>query len=365
MPKDFLSSVANDANSDEGVSELVVTALGTSGTHYICWKTKTGEYRQKAHGLPTQLEQWLFPSNGTTRDFATLQVILLGNEAFWASDKDGEIRNDDYGALKQLRRAITFNEDGLLSTRQQCLSRGRGFEQKSERLRSSTLPATLSRENNATRKQLKPLLSRTRSLSLEKVRLGPAVPVGTQHQRRIFPLRPRSIDTSTMRGELGALKEQPSPQLSAKLPSTFDLQHNFTKEYSYGQHETRVTGNIRPTSIVQYNPSYTDAGVQTDPEPEPSLVLEYESLERRSQRNSYEAQCDSDTSFSLSLESCDESRRSSFHIPTTRPNSRVFEPRWGCPPTNIVNPIMMGRMQDYFRSASYVLGAALHPQGLG
>lgn len=46
MLEDFFNSATNDHNNEEG-TELVVTALGTSGTHYICWKTGLGEYKQR------------------------------------------------------------------------------------------------------------------------------------------------------------------------------------------------------------------------------------------------------------------------------------------------------------------------------
>lgn len=47
MLTEFFNSMTNEIDDDEQAAELVVTALGTSGTHYICWKTNSGEYRQR------------------------------------------------------------------------------------------------------------------------------------------------------------------------------------------------------------------------------------------------------------------------------------------------------------------------------
>ncbi|KAI0457016.1 hypothetical protein F5B21DRAFT_106507 [Xylaria acuta] len=347
MLKDFFDSTTNGAGDDEDISELVVTALGTSGTHYICWKTNLGEYKQRSYGLPAQLQEWLFPSDGTTRDFATLQVILLSDNAFWASDKNGEIRNDGPSSLKQLRRALTFHDGSLSSTHQRRLSRGRDFEQNSERPRSSTLPATLSRENTITRRQLRPLFSHSRTPSLDKPRLGPAVPVAIRRQGRTSPIRPRSIDT-TLYNELEVLKEQPTPRPNA------------AGDYGHGRQEESNTRQTQPTSAVYNRPSYVDAGMQTEPEPVPD-VMEHEPQECRCRTQDHNSQRDSAVSFGLSSKSV----QSGIDTPITRPDSGFFESGWVYPSTVVGNPIVMGRMQDYFRSTTYVLGAALHPQGMG
>ncbi|KAF2972837.1 hypothetical protein GQX73_g795 [Xylaria multiplex] len=362
MLRNFPESVPNDADDNEEVAELVVTALGTSGTHYICWKTKLGEYKQRSHGLPTRLQEWLFPSDGTTRDFATLQVILLGHDAFRASDKNGEIRNDDVGELKQLRRALTFNGGSLSAPNQRRWSRGRDTEQNLERPRSSTLPATPSRESTIIRKQLIPLLSHSRAPSLDRSRLGPAVPVSIRRQGRTSPIRPRSIDTTTLHGELGVLKEQPTPRSTGTLPRTLELQHSIPEYWSYRRRDEVDIGQTQPAPAMYQRPKYADAGTQTEPEPEPKnlepQVCKCHHIDHNNQR-------DSAVSFGLSTKSNTDSRRSSFDTPITRPDSGWFESGWASPPPMNANPIVMGRMQDYFRSTTYVLGAALHPQGMG
>ncbi|KAI1345886.1 hypothetical protein F5Y01DRAFT_299294 [Xylaria sp. FL0043] len=360
MLKDFHDIATKGGEEDEEVAELVVTALGTSGTHYMCWKTNLGEYRQRSQGLPAQLQEWLFPANGTTRDFATLQVILLGGDAFWASDKNGEIRNDDHSAPKQLRRALTFNGDSLLHTRPRRLSRGRDIEQDSERPRSSTLPADLSRESAVTRRQLIPLLSHSRAPSLDKQRLAPSVPVVFRRQGRTSPIRPRSIDTTSINGELGVLKEQPTPRPSMKIPSSLEPRHSMPGYSDYVKRDEIDIQKTAPASIVHRRPNYVDSGVQTDPEPTPN----HEPQKCKCQIRDYNTQRDSAVSLGLSTNSYVHSRRFSFDTPITRPDSGLFEPSWATPAVE-ANPIIMGRMQAYFRSSNYVLGAALHPQGMG
>ncbi|KAH8163047.1 hypothetical protein CIB48_g5200 [Xylaria polymorpha] len=360
MLKEFFDSTTNGAGDDEDIAELVVTALGTSGTHYMCWKTNLGEYKQRSYGLPAQLHEWLFPSDGSTRDFTTLQVILLSDNAFWASDKNGEIRNDGPSSLKQLRRALTVHDGSLSSTHQRRLSRGRDFEQNSERPRSSTLPATLSRENTITGKQLRPLFSHNRAPSFDNSRLGPAVPVAVRRQGRVSQIRPRSIDTTFYR-ELEVLKEQPTPRSNATLPATSPLRHNAIADYSHERQEVGNIKQIQPTPVVYNRPSYVDAGIQTEPEPAPD-VLGHEPRECRCQIEGYGSQRDSTSSFGLSS----KSTKSGIETPITRPDSGFFDSGWECPPPIVVtNPIVMGRMQDYFRSTTYVLGASLHPQGMG
>ncbi|KAJ3578067.1 hypothetical protein NPX13_g2496 [Xylaria arbuscula] len=360
MLEDFPHPMPNDADENEEVAELVVTALGTSGTHYICWKTGLGEYRQRSQGLPARLQEWLFPPHGATRDFATLQVVLFGEDEFRASDKDGEIRSDDFSTPKQLRRALTINSSSPTFTQRRRLSRGREIEQDLERPRSSTLPANLSRENTAGQKQLIPLLSHSRATSLDK-RLGPGVPAAFRRQSRTPPIRPRSIDTSGNHGELGVLREQPTPRSSGLMPSDQEPRRSIEDYSIYKSQDQFMTGQTQSTPNKHRRSNYVDSGMQTDPEPPPNPTPSHEC---KCHFHEYNNQRDSAVSFGLSSQSFTSSRRPSFDTPITRPFSGFFESSWSTPSFD-TNPIAMGRMQAYFRSSNYVLGAALHPQGMG
>ncbi|KAJ2976670.1 hypothetical protein NUW58_g8028 [Xylaria curta] len=382
MLNDIFNSVTGGADDNEDVAELVVTALGSSGTHYICWKTSSGEYRQRSHGLPTRLQEWLFPPNGTTRDFATLQVVLLGGNGFLASDKDGEIRNDGASTLKELRRTHTFHEDSASSsTRQQRrLSRGRDLEQSLDRPRASTLPATLSRENVIATKQLRPLLSHSRTPSVDKPRLGPSVPVALRRQSRASPIRPISIGPSH-HVELEVLKEQPTPRPSVTPQNSLTPRHDITR---YNGPERREEGDVKwaqQTPIAYHRPSYADSSTQTEPEPEPTpeptpvpapeVVSDHACPECGRRLQDSNAVRDSVASFDVDSKlsmSYTNSRRSSIDTGITRPDSECYEQdeqEWAEPPPMLTNPIVMGRMWDYFKSPHYVLGQAIGPQGWG
>jgi hypothetical protein len=43
------------------------------------------------YDLPSALKDWLYPTDGTTRDFATLQVVFGRGEEYFASDKNGKL----------------------------------------------------------------------------------------------------------------------------------------------------------------------------------------------------------------------------------------------------------------------------------
>ncbi len=47
MLASLLKSISDSSTESEGIAELVVTAIGTGGRHYLCWKTPSGSYRQR------------------------------------------------------------------------------------------------------------------------------------------------------------------------------------------------------------------------------------------------------------------------------------------------------------------------------
>ncbi|KAI0846362.1 hypothetical protein F5Y00DRAFT_144475 [Daldinia vernicosa] len=386
MVADILHSLANNTDDSDGVAQLVVTALGSGGQHYICWKTHSGEYRQRSHGLPRRLEDWLFPVDGSTRDFETLQVVLSGEDTFWASDRNGEVRSEPAGPQQQmLRRALTFNGGSPSPGTKRRMSRARELSGgDTERPRSSTLPSMSPTVDHLPGPHLKPApAAHIRSSSADKLRRISLVPIAFHQRGRSWATRPRSL---VYGGEdLGVLKEQPSPQ-GADAPPTPVKSATSTGTKAPGSHCTcgyhnRGTASVHKpglTTNVKPRTSYADASVQTDPIPDPE-VDEFgpnrhkSPSHHRRRESSYSA---TSTIDSFNSSSYPNSKRSSIETVTTQPdledcnldpkgkyNGRRWQQRqqqW----EQLSNPVAMGRMQAYFRSSTYILGAALQPQGL-
>ncbi|KAI2462813.1 hypothetical protein F4781DRAFT_172239 [Annulohypoxylon bovei var. microspora] len=380
MLADILQDLANDTSDSDGVAQLVVTALGSCGQHYICWKTHSGEYKQRSNGLPKPLQDWLFPADGSTRDCETLQVILSGENTFWASDRNGEVRSEPSGSQQRLRRALTFSGDSFATTTQrQQTGRPRGLsrgEADPERPRASTLPSISPTVDHLPGPHLKPPASHSRSSSADKLRKIALIPLAFQQQRRSWAMRPRSLVYG--HDNLGMLKEQPSPKRNS-TPSTpaksprpalaIVADNNCT----CGCHSdgTRGAHILVPKVEAKPKSGYADACVQTDPSPDPepdSAVDEFQHRRRRHRRRESSSSVDSTAdSYRSSYAS---SKRSSFDTVTTQPDAAEYLQSKGIgdvrrwqqahqPWDYVPNPIMMGRMQDYFRSSTYTLGAAL------
>ncbi|OTB10058.1 hypothetical protein K445DRAFT_323367 [Daldinia sp. EC12] len=388
MVADILRSLADNADDSDGVAQLVVTALGSGGKHYICWKTHAGEYRQRSHGLPRRLEDWLFPLDGSTRDFETLQVILSGEDTFWASDRNGEIRSEPAGTQQQmLRRALTFNGGSPSAGGKRRMSRARELSGgDTERPRSSTLPSMSPAVEHLLGPHLKTVpATHGRSSSADKLRRISLVPIAFHQRGRSWATRPRSIVYGSE--DLGVLKEQPSPQ-GNNPPPTPAKSATLTRPkapencYTCGSHKDGNTESFRSNSTTATKPrsSYADASVQTDPTPDPeagslgafSSNRRRKSEHHRRHESSYSA---ASTADSYNPSSYPSSKRSSFETITTQPDPGDCNPDFGGkytggwqqpqqPWEQLTNPVAMGRMQAYFRSSTYVLGAALQPQGL-
>ncbi|KAI0376428.1 hypothetical protein F5Y04DRAFT_266284 [Hypomontagnella monticulosa] len=387
MLADILHSLANDANDSDGVAQLVVTALGSCGQHYICWKTHSGEYRQQSHGLPKQLQDWLFPTDGSTRDFETLQVILSGEDTFWASDRNGEVRSEPPNSQQRLRRALTFSGENLSATgRRRANSRARelltGEAGDLERPRSSTLPSVSPTVDHLPGPHLKLSATHGRSSSADKLRKISLVPLAFHQKRRSWATRPRSLVYG--HDDLGVLKEQPSPQRVDRSPAPTGSPTPVPTtarggECPCGCHHDENAKTHKIGSKVNAKPrtGYTDASVQTDPSPDADSEStdDFQHRRRRHHQRRESSLSATSTVDSFTPSSYASSKRSSFETITTQPDpgesyldsggkgepgGQGWQQHWEPPP----NPVIMGRMQEYFRSSNYTLGAALQPQGM-
>ncbi|RYP63489.1 hypothetical protein DL771_009234 [Monosporascus sp. 5C6A] len=202
MLASLLQSISDGSAESEAIAELVVTAIGTGGRHYLCWKTASGSYRQHCHGLPSALESWLFPANGSTRDFETLQVILSGDDAFWASDKHGEIKSETSDPARKLRRA-TINFGAPSAEKKRWTGHITRASGEVERKRSSTFPAP----GDIIKPPVEPQPKHARSFSADKSQRLSLVPLSIRQKRMTWAPRRWSHD------ELAAVKECPTPGL--------------------------------------------------------------------------------------------------------------------------------------------------------
>ncbi|KAF2471851.1 uncharacterized protein BDR25DRAFT_23779 [Lindgomyces ingoldianus] len=100
-----LEQIPQDPSDPESLEELVVCAFGAFERYYVCWRNRGGEYRQDGYDLPPALHEWLFPTDGSFRDFPSLQVVFGRGDEYFASDKNGKLENKETEIKKPQPRA--------------------------------------------------------------------------------------------------------------------------------------------------------------------------------------------------------------------------------------------------------------------
>ncbi|RYP08804.1 hypothetical protein DL765_008667 [Monosporascus sp. GIB2] len=359
MLASLLQSISDSSAESEGIAELVVTAIGTGGRHYLCWKTPSGSYRQHCHGLPSALECWLFPADGSTRDFETLQVILSGEDAFWASDKHGEIKSETPDPAQKLRRATTIYFGASSAERKRWTGHIAGASGDVERKRSSTFPSVMSGPNGIIRPPVKPQPNHARSFSADKPQRLSLVPLSVRQKTTKWATRPRSYDG------LAAVKECPTPGLDDPSSRVSNQDQQIASPCTCSCHEDARGSRspLRNSGEVpqeQSRPVYADAGIQTDD----TLTHHYTKPRSHGHRDTTQTPYGHDrmasTASSAFIQETNWSKRTSYLTTITSPETYCPETLWHIP-----NPVIMGRMQDYFRSANYFLGDSLQPRDMG
>ncbi|KAH8661848.1 hypothetical protein BX600DRAFT_303437 [Xylariales sp. PMI_506] len=318
-------SQQDDHNS---IAELVVTALGTRGSYYICWKTPVGRYKQDSHGLPSGLQDWLFePTRAHSRDYTTLQVILgPGDDDYFASDSNGKV---EYKApepsVQLLRRASTF------------ASFDQGSAAAYKRLSMSPVAEDLPSGARARRSSTYSSPGSTDSprASLVGRRMSPSVALTGE------PNRQSSIAVIPFRIQLAGIQQ--------RRPQSED-RDNCTIDDAYEKTSIDSTG---PPSRRHFH-TYVDAGVQTDPpmwsQPQdPDLSQGYQKHNRDWSRVSAASTLVDDYTSESDAKPHDISAYAMNHPEEA---SLLFKQA-------LANPVRMGRMQDYFRGTTYALGDAL------
>ncbi|KAK0650621.1 hypothetical protein DIS24_g6698 [Lasiodiplodia hormozganensis] len=430
-----LSAISSDPSSPDSMTELVVAALGSFGRYYICWKTRSGEYRQESSGLPAPLQEWLFPSEEgqqRTRDFATLQVVLGHGDDFFAADRDGKIErkaasssaastpdrtaspqpnNDrqylspspmsnrplDRAARRRSRTMSLIGPPASSFRLSQAVSpisefpgdpsrgghgaRGSSISMSSigsagQRLSGSGVkavarPLAVARTNADWR-------TRPRTIALGEEQLR--IPEGGLRAREQVPLRARGASSPPQpppgmgRGEVGgwggggggggAACCQCGCHATAQTPSSSAAAMQTTtgvREQRPSYATASVQAKVEPADPPPPppRPKYVDTAVQTDPPPRVRRSPSSSSRKRHSVTSSY-----SDTgtfpssNYSSYLSSTSSRRSSAAATDITTPST--YE---GGAPSG--NPVLMGKMQDYFRSTGYQLGDALRPTQYG
>ncbi|KAH7024390.1 uncharacterized protein B0I36DRAFT_366338 [Microdochium trichocladiopsis] len=363
MLADALKAINDDGSPTDGIAELVVTALGSGGQYYICWRTQLGTYKQRSDALPARLEQWLFPPDGTTRDFESLQVILYGDDTFLASDRDGEIRSeqaDTSSPRNRFRRATTMSE-------------GTGWlHRRSTGLRPEVTDLQHKRAMSADR----PSASRARPLSL--LGGGGSSSPSSRTTTSASHHRNSVMGRTEGRNRLKEVEEQTGQSLPRLLTRTSSFKRGVERSETWSRtrrslspaltgespeapesacschtHDIPVHADSRPHG----RPAYADAGVQTDMSTDSSPKAIGELLRGRG------SQIDGDEHQQRQYQDGVSNREyATLHAGIRQSPCEHYHHRDGIETAAIgfgSNPVIMGRMQDYFRSGMYTLGQAL------
>jgi hypothetical protein len=255
---------AINARGEAGVEEVLVVAIGKNSQYYICWKTQDGEYKQSkinspryqfsvsngpikvSNGLQPKLQEWLFPPDGTTRDFESLRVILGQGDEFHASDKAGKISHVDQ------------------------LSRSRVMSQMNPTLRerASTLPAA-----HAPR-QLGTMLDETAepatSSSQESILPWPKLPAAeaTTPDRKVktSSQRPRPISWMTSTSGTGRSRQSSVGGSESTRSSTYSMRSLTSMSSTFPSPSYNELSCRKCEEFETRKRNYTDAAVQTVPE---------------------------------------------------------------------------------------------------
>lgn len=423
-----------------------------------------------SHGLPAALHEWLFPQDGSRRDFETLQVILGPREGeFFASDRHGkrDQKPTETAAPQQqqqsplagrLRRASTLwqqqqQRDPATHKRlsfiedpeaQQPPAAAAAANKRLSFIGDPAAEAKGNRRRSATLSSLGWASSSRRTLSLPKVPLDPAEPEDQRRARRttLLPLALQaggpapftnssnsnsSINninreaaattataTATTTAAASASRRSTSPP--SRGPSRAGSLRAAASNHSLNSVASRESaGNFSPerrrtpprASIPEEEPPlpnpprrpvsvYADACIQTDPVPEDddalsdyqhqphhyddggfggaarrargmstaseaSTVFSRAATDTSSRRTSMASDIKIDPAAAAAAP-CWVEQRHQEQQQQQQQEEQLYQQQQQWVANNFnPNPIVMGRMQDYFRSPAYCLGDAFRP----
>ncbi|KAL6158573.1 hypothetical protein ACJBU6_02683 [Exserohilum turcicum] len=297
-----LGEIPEDPNDPDSLDDLVVCAFGAFERYYLCWKTRAGEYKQDDYGLPPALKDWLYPSDGSTRDFDSLQVVFGRGEEYFASDKDGKVEHKEPEVRKQTLPLPVEDEEKLALRRSRTVSFLRPLSETSVRSDSVFSDSTRSKRSSSISSQRTsrpPSLSYTNSRTNSEVSiLGDTILEGqaSQSTRPSYISQWNALSSSALEVQTELLSpnfEAPSekqesisvePLRTATIPlRALDAQLTITRTLE----DTRVQQNATTVNVPHCTcgchatpqapppppsppkPAYANATTQTTPPPSP------------------------------------------------------------------------------------------------
>ncbi|KAG9197700.1 hypothetical protein G6514_001126 [Epicoccum nigrum] len=305
-----LGEIPEDPNDPDSLDDLIVCAFGAFERYYLCWKTKGGKYKQDGYGLPPALNEWLNPTDGTTRDWGSLQVVFGRGEEYFASDSNGKLEYKEPEVRKLAEEEQKEKVDRQSMRRSRTVSFLRPLSQTSIRS-DGAAPDTLSMHRRASSSISSHRASRPPSLSysttgseasLEQtgdyqtqrstqaayaplfsrgkpMNYSTAVPQDSTEPQAIesTEVKNASVPQRFSRSQANPSAQNTGPSLIQALsPDREANQPTFTTIPEEQTERNPPTANNTPPCTcgchsrplaTTHRPIYTNASVQTDPEP--------------------------------------------------------------------------------------------------
>lgn len=366
-----LGEIPDDPEDPESLDDLLVCAFGAFERFYVCWKTRGGDYRQDSYDLPPALKDWLYPTDGSSRDHATLQVVFGRGEEYFASDKNGKL---EFKEPEVKKPAEEDKPDKAMLRRSRTMSLFRPIS------RTSTTSDVSSPESTRG--------SRSSSISSQRAARPPSLSSSRTSSDSI-PIFPKPLATQSSLPSHRANRSSLSMQWPAELegPRSPVRVTDVISEASY-ESERSQNHQASPMNAFNPRPLFTPrskaASVSQSPEPKPEKIIDsaIHSVPRSNITskasctctcghggNNLSVQQPSRPGYSnASVQTDPEPSRSALHI-NTSPGYGAYDQVISAATEEIqtltfedspdANPILMGRMGSYFGKPGYQLGDSL------
>ncbi|KAF2798483.1 hypothetical protein K505DRAFT_405175 [Melanomma pulvis-pyrius CBS 109.77] len=324
-----LGQIPQDPEDPESLEDLIVCAFGAFERYYVY-----------GYDLPPTLKEWLFPIDGTTRDFPSLQVVFGRGDEYFASDKNGKLEKKESEIKKPppptegdellekpaMRRSRTVS---FLRPLSDPIAR---FNTPSSDSLSKEDPGTTGRRSQSVSSQSQPALW-TPSASTSRPSSDPIIkPINAipeTYTKETLMESPVPTPTRPVRRSR-PLSMSFNP---GSFPKIVEGKQLISRSNSPTKDPAHCTcGCHTSTPSIPTRSNYTDSSMQTDPiTPPPRTALRIDTA------------TGSDTS---SLFYSNASSALEVQTPLT---DDLPAP----------NPVYMGRMLDYFSKPGYQLGDSL------